>query len=158
MGQPVLLPPGLHQWQSATMSFEKQIDLHQHVIKMGPYTLLTVDKGYDAVTQNNGRQTVLPGGSVHLLNHRNWQFEKFITRKIQTDDLQRIEAITGDNVLMHVDATVCWLIDDSTVCAERGAETMRTHADAHGVGDISKLRRDVLKQAEASLAAFIGGG
>eukprot|EP00662_Eupelagonemidae_sp_cell21_P034268 gene34268-46460_t len=87
------------------MSFQKSIDLHESVLEMGPYTLLTVDKGYDAVTQNNGKQQVLEGGSVHLLNHRNWKFEKFITRKIQTDDLQRIEAITGDNVLMHVDAT-----------------------------------------------------
>ena len=24
---------------------------------------------------------VLPGGAVHLLNHRAWKFEKFITRK-----------------------------------------------------------------------------
>ena len=57
----VLLPPGMHQWQSATMKFEKNIDLNQPVIHMGPYTLLTVDKGYEAVTQNNGQQQVLPG-------------------------------------------------------------------------------------------------
>eukprot|EP00756_Hemistasia_phaeocysticola_P012839 Hpha_TRINITY_DN15231_c1_g8::TRINITY_DN15231_c1_g8_i1::g.67615::m.67615 len=154
MGQPILLPPGMHQWQSPTMALQGLIDLHLPVIEMGPYTLLTVDKGYDAVTQNNGQQQVLPGGAVHLLNHRNWKFEKFITRKIQTDDLQRINAITGDNVLMVVDATVCWLIHDTQLCAERAAETMKS---SHGtVGDIQKLRNDVLKQAEASLSAFVG--
>jgi len=153
MGQPILLPPGLHQWQSPTMALQSVIDLHQPVIEMGPYTLLTVDKGYDAVTQNNGQQQVLAGGEVHLLSHRNWKFEKFITRKIQTDDLSRINAITGDNVLMVVDATVCWHIQDSQICAERAAETMRR---AGSVGDIAKLRNDVLKQAEASLSAFVG--
>eukprot|EP01062_Namystynia_karyoxenos_P050742 TRINITY_DN395_c0_g1_i2.p1 TRINITY_DN395_c0_g1~~TRINITY_DN395_c0_g1_i2.p1 ORF type:complete len:565 (+),score=204.51 TRINITY_DN395_c0_g1_i2:92-1696(+) len=161
MGQPILLPPGLHEWQSDTMVYQETIDLTNHVIRMGPYTLLTVDKGYDAVTQNNGQQQVLEGGAVHLLNHRNWKFEKFITRKIQTDNLQKIEAITGDNVLMLVQATVCWQIRDSQVCAERAAETMASAQGSAGggggaVGNIAKLRNDVLKQAEASLSAFIG--
>ena len=44
-GQPVLFPPGLHQWDSETLKFEKCIDLCQPVIEMGPYTLLTVDEG-----------------------------------------------------------------------------------------------------------------
>ena len=44
-GQPVLLPPGLHQWISNTMVFERLLDLSNHVIEMGPYTLLTVDEG-----------------------------------------------------------------------------------------------------------------
>jgi regulator of protease activity HflC (stomatin/prohibitin superfamily) len=151
MGQPVLLPPGMHQWQSATMHFISTVDLTKAVINLGPYTLLTVDKGYEAVTQNNGKQEVLGGGAVHLLSHRNHKFEKFITTKIQTDNLQRVEVMTGDNVLMHVDATVCWNICDVQRCAERAAETMG--ADA---GQIVKLRGDVLKQAEASLSALIG--
>jgi regulator of protease activity HflC (stomatin/prohibitin superfamily) len=157
MGQPVLLPPGMHQWRSATMNFEKNIDLNQPVIEMGPYTLLTVDKGYEAVTQNNGRQEVLPGGAVHLLNHRNWKFEKFISTKIQTDNLQRIEVMTGDNVLMHVDATVLWSIDNVQKCAERAAETMNHKGNkTNANGTIDKLRNDVLKQAEASLSALVG--
>jgi len=156
MGQPVLLPPGMHQWKSATMRFEKNIDLNQPVITMGPFTLLTVDKGYEAVTQNNGRQEVLPGGAVHLLNHRNWKFEKFITCKIQTNDLQRIEVMTGDNVLMHVTATVCWSIHDVQKCAERAAETMNHTGNKQQAGTIEKLRNDVLKQAEASLSALVG--
>ena len=44
-GQPILLPPGLHQWTSSTMNWEKGLDLSQHVIAMGPYTMLTVDEG-----------------------------------------------------------------------------------------------------------------
>jgi len=155
MGQPVLLPPGMHQWKSSTMKFEKSIDLNQAVIKLGPYTLLTVDKGYEAVTQNNGKQEVLSGGSVHLLTHRAHKFEKFITCKIQTDNLQRIEVMTGDNVLMHVDATVCWRIDDCQRCAELAAETM-THGKKGDATTIDKLRNDVLKQAEASLSALVG--
>merc|ERR1719389_1091725 len=56
MGQPVLLPPGMHQWESSTMVFKKCVDLTEPIIQLGPYTLLTVDKGYEAVTQNNGKQ------------------------------------------------------------------------------------------------------
>lgn len=158
MGQPVLLPPGMHQWRSATMHFDRCVDLTMPVIQLGPYTLLTVDKGYEAVTQNNGKQEVLAGGEVHLLTHRNHKFEKFITCKIQTDDLKRIEVMTGDNVLMHVDATVCWQIDDVKLCAEKAAETMHQAGSKsdHALGTIQKLRSDVLKQAEASLSALIG--
>ena len=105
------------------------VDLAQPVIHLGPYTLLTVDKGYEAVTQNNGEQEVLPGGAMHLLTHRNHKFEKFISTKIQTDDLKRIECMTGDNVLMQIDGTVCWQIDDVQLCAERAAETMHTGSD-----------------------------
>ena len=66
MGQPVLLPPGMHQWRSATMRFDACVDLTQPVISLGPYTLLTVDKGYEAVTQNNGKQEVLAGGEESI--------------------------------------------------------------------------------------------
>lgn len=160
MGQPVLLPPGMHQWSSSTMVFKKCVDLTDPVIQLGPYTLLTVDKGYEAVTQNNGKQEVLAGGEVHLLSHRNHKFEKFISCKIQTDDLKRIEVMTGDNVLMHVDATVCWQIEDVKLCAEKAAETMHQQPGStkndNSVNTIKKLRSDVLKQAEASLSALIG--
>ena len=44
-GQPVLFPPGLHQWNSPTLRFRKCIDLNSGVIQLGPYTLLTVDEG-----------------------------------------------------------------------------------------------------------------
>jgi len=160
MGQPVLLPPGLHEWESNTLKFIESIDLNNTMIHLGPYTLLTVDEGYAAITQNNGEQVVLPGGKTHLLTHRNWKFEKFMTEKIQTDDLQRIEATSADNVMMHTDATVVWRVSDVLSAARMSAETMRKDGcdvkTALG-SDIAKLRNDVLKQATASLAAFIGG-
>jgi len=156
MGQPVLLPPGMHQWRSATMLFDRCVDLTRPVIPLGPYTLLTVDKGYEAVTQNNGQQQVLAGGAVHLLLHRNHKFEKFISTKIMTDDLSRVEVMTGDNVLMSVSATVCWNIDNVQKCAERAAETMDATGSGRDTNTIAKLRSDVLKQAEASLSALIG--
>merc|ERR1711871_1625564 len=112
MGQPVLLPPGLHQWQSQTLRYIKSVDLNNTIIKLGPYTILTVDAGYCAVTQNNGKQIILEGGETHLLSHRNWKFEKFMTKKIQTDELQRIEATSADNVMMFTDATVLWRVSN----------------------------------------------
>lgn len=74
-GQPVLLPPGIHVWKSDSMYYERAVPLNDHVIKIGPYTILTVDEGYSAVTQNNGKQMVLKGGHTHFLNHKNWKFE-----------------------------------------------------------------------------------
>ena len=67
----------------------------------------------------------------------------------------------GDNVLMRVDATVCWHINDVPRCAERAAETMglrdeggsdRAGSNDGGLrsgngGTVSQLRNDVLKQA-----------
>merc|ERR1712216_414076 len=155
-GQPVLLPPGMHQWKSDTLKFEKVIDLAQHVIMLGPYTLITVDEGYSAITQDNGKQKILDGGSMHMLTHRNWKFEKFITQKIQTNDLKETRATTGDNVLLETQANVNWWIRDAVLAAKMGAETM--HADGKSVQgeDISKLRQDVLKQCTASLSAFVG--
>ena len=57
----------MHQWQSSTLKFVEMIDLNQPVIKLGPWTLLTLDQGYTAVTQDNGKQIMLEGGSVYLL-------------------------------------------------------------------------------------------
>merc|ERR1711988_1674138 len=158
MGQPILLPPGLHEWQSQTLKFQESVDLNNSIILMGPYTILTVDEGYSAITQNNGQQIILPGGKTHLLNHRNWKYEKMMTQKIQTNDLQRIEATSADNVMMHTDATVVWRISNVDDAAKYSAETMSHDGKDSklGMSDINKLRNDVLKQATASLAAFIG--
>jgi hypothetical protein len=46
MGQPILLPPGLHSWTSETLHYERAVALDEHVIEIGPYTILTVDEGY----------------------------------------------------------------------------------------------------------------
>merc|ERR550514_1707497 len=157
-GQPVLFPPGIHVWTSETLDFVKNIPLDDHVIKIGPYTLLTVDEGYAAVTQNNGKQLCLPGGHTHFLNHKNWKFEKFMTLKIQTDDLEKIAATSADNIIMHVTSTVNWRIVDVNVAATMAANTMAdTGREGDLASDINKLRKDVLKQAIASLASFMGG-
>jgi regulator of protease activity HflC (stomatin/prohibitin superfamily) len=162
-GQPVLLPPGLHQWESNTLKFERLIDLATSVIYLGPYTLVTVDEGYAGVTSDNGEQKVLDGGSAYMLTHRNWKFEKFITKKLQTNDVGPLTVTSGDNVPLRVAATVSWRIEDVIKAARMAANTMQQMAMAPGgipsasaEFDISKLREDVMRQVTASLAAFVG--
>lgn len=158
-GQPILLPPGLHQWRSTTMVFVNSFDLNNNVLHMGPLTLVTVDSGYSAVTEDNGLQKILPGGATYLLTHRNWKFQKYISGKIQSSNLKRIEATSADNVLMAVDASVIWRITDVKSAALNAGETISKDGSDNKSGDmgsIEKLTNDVLKQAEASLAAFIG--
>eukprot|EP00929_Paragymnodinium_shiwhaense_P026009 TRINITY_DN1556_c2_g1_i1.p1 TRINITY_DN1556_c2_g1~~TRINITY_DN1556_c2_g1_i1.p1 ORF type:complete len:546 (-),score=111.93 TRINITY_DN1556_c2_g1_i1:259-1896(-) len=168
-GQPLLLPPGLHQWDSSTIQFDRLIDLSTAVIKLGPYTLVTVDEGYAAVTQDNGAQKVLEGGQTYMLTHRNWKFEKFITKKLQSLQIGPITVSTGDNVPLQCTASVNWIIEDVPLAARMAANTMfdsgvignRQQVAVAGHNnstefDISKLRADVLQQVTASLAAFIG--
>jgi regulator of protease activity HflC (stomatin/prohibitin superfamily) len=156
-GQPVILPPGLHCWRSPTLKFERSVVLQNHCIDLGPFTILTVDEGYAAITQNNGKQEILAGGETHLLPHIKWKFEKFITLKIQTDDLEKIRAASADNIIMQVSSTVVWRIKNVHTAALFGADTMASSGKEGEVSaDITKLRRDVLKQAIASLASFIG--
>ncbi len=154
-GEPVLLPPGLHQWQSPTLTMERMIDLNSSVIKLGPLTLLTVDEGYAAITQNNGKQIVLSGGDTHLLTHRNWKFEKFVSQKIETTKLDNIVTPSADNVLMQINSTVAWQIVDVERAAMTAISTMNIAGDTASQ-DMQRLRYDVLKQAEASLSSFIG--
>lgn len=160
-GQPILLAPGLHQWKSDTLKMQDLIDLSTDVIRLGPFTLLTVDEGYAAITQDNGKQLVLPGGSTHMLTHRNWKFEKLISLKLHTDDLGPFRATSADNVVLETIASVNWRVDDPTLAARMAADTMTRSAEGQepavvGVGANSHLRRDVLKQSVASLAAAIG--
>jgi regulator of protease activity HflC (stomatin/prohibitin superfamily) len=111
------------------------------------------------VTQNNGRQLILDGGRTHLLAHRNHKFEKFMSLKISTNDLERIEATSADNVKMHTTASCVWRVTDVMKAAKMSAETMRHDGRDVRTSDqsnMNKLQNDVLKQATASLAAFIG--
>merc|ERR1719498_2141918 len=123
-GQPLLLPPGMHQWDSGTIEWIDIIDLATSVIYLGPYTLVTVDEGYAGVTSDNGEQKVLDGGSAYMLTHRNWKFEKFITKKLQTNDVGPLTVTSGDNVPLQVTATVNWRIEDVTLAARMAANTM----------------------------------
>jgi len=168
-GQPVLLPPGLHTWNSNTLNWVRLIDLSSSVIHMGPFTLVTVDEGYSAVTQDNGAQKILEGGRSYMLTHRNWKFEKFMTQKLQTNDIGPITVTTGDNVPLETKATVNWRIENVQLAAKMAANTM-TGATAATPGvqvgvptgegahqfDLTKLRQDVMRQVTASLAAFVG--
>jgi len=158
-GQPVLLPPGMHQWRSPTMVFRRAYDLNNNVVKLGPLTIVTVDSGYCAVTEDNGQQRILNGGRTYLLTHRNWKFQRYMSQKIQSSNLKRIEATSADNVLMAVDATVIWRITDVSSAALNAGESIShdgTDSIPQDLRSIEKLQNDVLKQAEASLAAFIG--
>jgi len=167
-GQPMLLPPGLHQWDSPTIEFMELIDLSSSLIRMGPYTLVTVDEGYAAVTQDNGEQKILEGGRSYMLTHRNWKFEKFMTKKLQTNDVGPIAVTTGDRVPLMATANVNWLIEDAKLAARMAATTMSNpqpsrgnRRDADGTVaadefDITSLRQDVIRQVTSSLAAFIG--
>jgi hypothetical protein len=57
-----------------------------------------------------------------------------------------------------VTSTVNWRIVDVEIAATMAAETMAVSGRAGDVSaDITKLRQDVLKQAIASLAGFVGG-
>jgi len=160
IGQPILLAPGMHQWKSDTMELKELIDLSTDVIRLGPFTLLTVDEGYAAVTEDNGKQRVLDGGNTHMLTHRGWKFEKLISLKIHTDDLGPFRASSADNVVLETIATVNWRVEDPVLAARMAADTMTTQAEDQvrvvGVGNESRLRQDVLKQSVASLAASIG--
>merc|ERR550514_1779715 len=137
-GQPVLLPPGIHVWRSESLFFQQSVALNDHLIHLGPYTLVTVDEGYAAVTQDNGKQRVLKGGFTHLLSHKNWKFEKFMTLKIQTDELEKIQATSADNINMMVTSTVNWRIFDVETAATMAAETMSASGKGGVNADISK--------------------
>ena len=152
-GKPIVLPPGLHSWKSPTMRFDKLVSLNQAVIPIDPYTLVTVDEGYSAITTDNGKMVVLAGGQTYLLSHRNHVFKLFISEKIETNQLPNILCSTADNVVMTVDATVNWRIVNSSLAGLFAAETMNKAPSTQF--DARELRNDVLKQAEASLSAFI---
>ena len=103
----------------------------------------------------NKKTVVLLLGHVHFLTHQNWTFNHVISLKVQTDNLERIEATSADNIIMSVTSTVNWRIVDVQTAALMAAETMKMDMGSTKA-DISKLRKDVLKQAMASLASFIG--
>jgi regulator of protease activity HflC (stomatin/prohibitin superfamily) len=151
-GLPVLLPPGMHQWKSETLVFHDRIDLAQAVVHLGPYTLVTVDEGYAAITTDNGKMAILSGGQMHMLTHRNWKFEKFLTQKIQADDLRSMQATTANNVVLELTANISWVIADVALAAKMATDTMSSGGD-----DLEQIKTDVLKQCSASLSAFVSG-
>merc|ERR1712054_656681 len=70
-------------------------------------------------------------------------------------------ATSADNVVLETIATVNWRVMDAVQAARMAADTVTTYVEGEpapvvGVGSSSNLRKDVLKQAVASLAAAIG--
>ena len=55
--------------------------------------------------------------------------KKFLSMKIQTDELEKIEATSADNINMSVTSTVNWRIVDPEVAAVMAAETMAVTAN-----------------------------
>lgn len=88
---------------------------------------------------------------------RNHKFEKFVSTKIQTNELKRIEAASADNVIMLVDATVLWRVSDVDTAVRMSVKTMNADGSKDETSaKLVKLENDILKQAEASLAYFVG--
>ena len=57
-GQPVLFPPGIHVWTSESLNFQRSVPLNDHVIKLGPYTILTVDEVRTILPES--QKTIVP--------------------------------------------------------------------------------------------------
>lgn len=170
MGRPVLLPPGLHCWKSDTLRLERmfRLDDNMAVLQIGPYTILTVEEGMVAITVNHGRQVLLEGGRTHLLTHHKWKLERFVSVKIQSEDLRQVNVSTADNIVMNVDATCVWKIVDiekAAIMLTESSTMMRSDIslgtltdDENGGGagaGLSKLRRDVLKETISAIARFV---
>jgi regulator of protease activity HflC (stomatin/prohibitin superfamily) len=163
MGQPLLLPPGLHSWKSETIRFDTMCRLNDSpILHVGPFTILTVDDGYVAITINNGKLILLDGGQTHLLTHQKWRFERFMNLKSQSDDVRQITASTADNLMVSIDAVVAWKVSYPQKAAMMITDSMLRSDISVGtetdddVGSLSKLRREVLKQAISGLAKFVG--
>jgi hypothetical protein len=145
------------------------------VLQMGPYTILTVEEGMVAITVNHGRQVLLEGGKTHLLTHSRWKLERFVSVKVQSEDLRQVNVATADNIVMNVDATCVWRIVDvekaaimigtesssssSMMRSDLSIGTMTEDGNGGGGGGggtgLSKLRRDVLKQTVSAIARFV---
>lgn len=80
-----------------------------------------------------------------------------MTEKLQTNEIGPLRATTGDNIPLETTATVNWIIEDVRMAARMAASTMGLQQSPGHHFDMAKLQKDVLRQATASLAAFIGG-
>lgn len=149
-GEPILLPPGLHYWDDPDLNFDKLIDLSSSLITMGPYTLVTVEEGYAAITQDNGKQMVLPGGNSYMLTHQNWKFQAWLSLKMQTNKVGPLSMTTGDNIALDIVANVNWVIQDPIVAAGKNVDL------ATGKDTLKLMRDDVNLQVTSSMASLVG--
>eukprot|EP00927_Polykrikos_kofoidii_P020611 TRINITY_DN19820_c0_g3_i2.p1 TRINITY_DN19820_c0_g3~~TRINITY_DN19820_c0_g3_i2.p1 ORF type:complete len:551 (+),score=66.19 TRINITY_DN19820_c0_g3_i2:263-1915(+) len=149
-GEPIVLAPGLHQWNNPDVSFDKFIDLSSNLITIGPYTLVTVEECYAAITQDNGKQKVLAGGNSYMLTHQNWTFQTWLSLKMQTNQLGPFDVTTGDNINLRVVANVNWMVRDAVVAAGYNVDV------SSGADSLGMIKADVSLQVTSSLASLIG--
>jgi regulator of protease activity HflC (stomatin/prohibitin superfamily) len=159
-GCPIVLGPGMHQWDSPTIKFMQSFDISEKFLKFGPYTLLTVREGECAVTSNNGVLEILgadkPGKTAdkhqlaqnpnttrtYLLSHAKWTLVAWLNITEQFDMLKSAEILTNDRVEVDLNSTVAWRIVDASVAAKQG-------------GGMDHIRELVHREARATVADLI---
>lgn len=155
-GEPLVLPPGFHYWNDPNTSFKKIIPMEgdEAVTRLGPYTLVRVDRGLAAITSDNGAQRVLEGGRTYLLNHRNWQFKAWLSQKLQIQQIGPFQMVTGDNISLDVTAIINFIVRDPHLAAARNVDVMNAAKD--NVNVLAEIFTDVKTQVTASLSNLVG--
>uniref|UniRef100_A0A7S3LR24 Band 7 domain-containing protein n=1 Tax=Aplanochytrium stocchinoi TaxID=215587 RepID=A0A7S3LR24_9STRA len=152
----IVLPPGYHQWKDEKLEFKQFCNLSAPHVSIGPFSILSVDEGYSAITINNGKMDIKKGGNVYFLGHENHQFKTFVPLKVQITALDnRIKCATADNVVVQFEGSVSWKIEDVETAAENSVETMNWGGNSNR-SLLSIIQQDVLEQTKASLSQFIG--
>lgn len=153
-GEPIILAHGNHYWADPDVKFIKQINLGESsTIALGPYTLVTVDEGFAAITSDNGQQVILRGGTANMLNHRNWQFKALLSMKLNTETVGPMRLTSGDNIPLNVAVVLTWQVTDAKLAAERNVDLATLHP---GADVLTQMRVDVHAQVKSSMAALVG--
>jgi len=139
-GEPVLLPPGMHQWDSDTLKFEKVFDRRKN-FQAGPFTFSTVQKGDVGVSFDRGELVLLPAG-YHVLKHALHKFSHNLSVRQQFDRLQSSKLLSSDTVELDLDATVSW-------------QVVNPESAALNARDMEHLRELVHRQARAALSECV---
>jgi len=148
-GRFILLGPGMHQWDSATFEWHGFKELtNDALLKLGPYTLVTVPPGEVAITENNGALVILSENHEtlkrsHFLDHSKWVHKGMLSTQIQIDNLPSSNLLSADRVEINLDSTVAWHIVDPVKVGETGGHTM------------AQLRETVHRAARACLSNMI---
>lgn len=135
----ILLPPGRHSnfpWESYPAPVQS---LANKVIKLGPYKIITIESGYVAKTLNKGTLEILEEGQ-HLLIDAAHVFCGYIPVKQETKRLEKVTAITKDNVGITMLADVIYKIESPKV-------TLR---------QVDDIERSILEISEMQLSQVIG--
>jgi len=130
-GKFVLLGPGMHQWDTPTFEWHAMFELsNEMIIRLGPYTLVTVPPGEVAITEDNGELKILSqnaqtGKRSHFLNHSKWMYMGMLSTQVQIDGLPSSNLLSADRVEVNLDSTVSWHIVDAVKVGLSGGHTMK---------------------------------